>query len=252
MGNYCWGKRATNRNTNSDCIFGSISAGSDILTTASDMNTIHIMRVYFYNGANLVSERNINVGVEVVGSSTMSQYTDVTQGGTPWIGRVNGITRNLGITFGYNAKSGNSTLNNLISGKKRLDQTENQYAIFQVFSTNETSAFTESVQMLQVQRFFEFSEYALSKKIVPIAMIMCHNLSGSEIDYRNNAIGIIKDSGYAYIDSREWLGQEGNINLMKPEYTVDGTHFTLLGENVMVDNFTPKIIQTINKFPPMK
>ena len=253
MGNYCVAKRITSRTTNADCVAGTAEAGGDLLNAGTDGVITQIARVYFYNGNRLVGVAR-QIGVEICGASTMSQQGAVSAGGLPWVGRSNAVLRQLGITLGYSARGGSTTAQYLAAAKARLNSCQNHYCVYPVFAGNDASPYTEASSLLQVQRFFEFADYARSKNVVPIGVIMPHDGvgTGDEYTYRENSVQIVLSSGLACIDARAWLGQAALPNLFAPENTLDGTHLSAAGEDAMVANF-PGALQAITiANPPMR
>lgn len=253
LGNWLIARRITSRATNADCVAGTSGAGGDLLNAAVDQVSTQIARVYFYDGDNLVGMTR-QIGIEVFGASTLSQQGDNSGGGLPWIGRANAILRPLGITHGYSGRGGSSTAQYLAAAKARLDSCENHYGIYPIFAGNDANAYTEETSLSQVQRFFDFADYARSKNVVPVGIIMPHNGvgTGSEYGYRETSVQIVKGSGLAIIDARRWLGQSALPNLFNPVNTLDGTNLSTNGEDLMVANYPAEIQTIINKFPPLK
>ncbi len=256
LGNLCWAKRITGRTTNADCVAGTSAAGGDALNAGTNFGTsTQIMRVYFYNGTAPVGASGRAISVEICGASTVSQQGLDSSGGRPWIGLANAALRPVGITLGYAGRAGSTTAQYLAAAKARLDSAVGQYALYPVFAGNDTDAYLEATSVLQVQRFFEFAEYAISKNIVPIGLILCHPVGAVGSDgyiARDNSIGILEKSGYALIDARQWIGQPAALNLMQTALTLDGVHLNPTGDAVMAAAFPGALEAVITAYPPMK
>ena len=69
---------------------------------------------------------------------------------------------------------------------------------------------------------------------------------------RERSIQVIKDSGYSWIDVREWMGRADSPNLLRPDYTTDGTHFSALGESVMASEFPSRLLRAVALTPRLR
>ena len=254
MAGSAWAKRITGRSTNADCVATTSAAADSLLDAAADLTASVFGRVYFWDGANMVGSTGINqTMVEVFGASTVSAYITYTGTGEPWIGLAGGALRDYGITLGHAARAGATSAQILDVAKARLDSTAAQYALYTPFVSNDAGAFDEAGSVLQVKRFLEFAAYAENKGVSPIAIIMCHNLGTAEqIAQRERSIQVIRDSGYPMIDVREWMGQPSSPNLLQAAYTVDGTHFSALGESVMAEQFPSRLLRVVAQTPRLR
>jgi hypothetical protein len=254
MGGLAWARRITGRATNADCVAGTSANADAPLNAAADLTASVFGRVYFWDGDEMVGSTGINQTlVEVFGASTMSGYMTFSGTGEPWIGLAGGALRSYGITLGHAARPGATSAQILASAKARLDMTPAHYAIYAPFVSNDTDPFDEAASVLQVQRFLEFAAYAESKSVSPIAVIMCHNFGTTDqIAQRERSIQVIKDSGYSWIDVREWMGRADSPNLLRPDYTTDGTHFSALGESVMASEFPSRLLRAVALTPRLR
>lgn len=254
MGGLAWARRIQSRTTNADCVAGTSANADALLNAAADLTASVFGRVYFWDGATMVGESGLNqTMVEVFGASTVSAYITFQGTGEPWIGLAGGSLRNYGITLGHAARAGATSAQILDVAKARLDSTPAHYAIYTPFVSNDANAFEEAGSVLQVKRFLEFAAYAEGKGVSPIAIIMCHNLTTTEqIAQRERSIQVIKDSGYSWIDVREWMGRTDSPNLLRPEYTTDGTHFSALGESVMASEFPSRLLRAVALTPRLR